>query len=131
MADVDAEGFGVWFFDEFGGVIGEDVGDVTGGFGLLPVDVERGIVVDALALEGDPAVEPGAGGGVVAHVPFAEIAGFVAAGLEEFGEGFELVADGVPAGVLPTTPWVWTYWPVRKEPRLGEQRGVVTKALVK
>jgi hypothetical protein len=94
VAEVGAEGLLAGFFDELGGVGGEDVGDVAGGFGLLAVDVEGGIVVDALALEGDPAVEAGAGGGVVPHVPFAEVAGFVAASTEKFGEGFELEADG-------------------------------------
>ena len=78
------------------------------GLGLLAVDVEGRIVVDALSAEGDPAVEAGAGRGVVAHMPFADIAGFVAAGVEKFGEGFEFGLMGVPAGVLPTTPWVWT-----------------------
>ena len=81
-----------------GGLVGEDVGDVTGGFGLLAVDVEGRIVVDALSAEGDPAVEAGAGRGVVAHMPFADIAGFVAAGVEKFGEGFEFVADGGAGG---------------------------------
>ncbi len=94
VADICAEGLGTGFFDELGGVVGEDIRDVAGGLGFLAVDVEGGIVVYALAAEGDPAVEAGAGRGVVAHVPFAEVAGFVAARVEEFGEGFEFVADG-------------------------------------
>ena len=68
------------------------------GLGLLAVDVEGRIVVDALSAEGDPAVEAGAGRGVVAHMPFAEIADFVAAGGEKFGEGFEFGADGGAGG---------------------------------
>ena len=130
VADVGAEGLGAGFFDEFGGVAGEDVGDVAGGFGLFSVYIEGGIVVDALAAEGDPAVEAWTGRGVVTHVPLAEEAGFVAAGFEEFGKVSSLKLMGAPAGVLSMTRWVWTYRPVRKLPRLGEHRWVVTKAFV-
>jgi len=80
VANVGAEGLGAGFFDELGGVIGKDIGDVAGGFGLFSVDVKGGIVVDALTAEGDPAVEAGTGRGIVTHVPLAEEAGFVAAG---------------------------------------------------
>ena len=58
-------------------------------------------------------------------MPFAEVAGFVAAGVEEFGEGFELVADrGAGEGVVDDAVGL----DVLAGEEAAAQRGVVTKA---
>ena len=73
-------------------------------------------------------VEPGTRAVVVAHVPLAEEAGTVAGTLQLERETCRL---WLGRAVLSTMPLVFAYWPVRKLARLGEQSGVVAKALVK
>ena len=89
--------------DEVDPEVGDHVGDVAPGVGLLAGrGVEHGVVVDALAGQDLPAVEARR---VAPEVPLADHAGVVAGGLEELRHrrlrAVEAVEDGdaVPVGV--------------------------------
>ena len=81
------------------GVVGEDVGDVARRLHLLAVDVERRIVVDALPLEADPAVEAGARRVVGPHVPLAGVGRLIAGVVQQPRPGDQLMADSVVVAV--------------------------------
>lgn len=100
VGEVEAEGFVAFLVDEVDGVIGEDIGDVAFGLDGFSVDVEGRIEGFALAGEGDPVIEAGAGRVVDAHMPFAEEGGGVAVVVEEAGPGFERVALAGTVGVV-------------------------------
>ena len=100
VGEVEAERFVAFLGNEFDGVIGEDIGDVAFGLDGFSVYVEGRIEGLALAWEGDPVVEAGAGRVVDAHVPFAEEGGGVAVVVEEAGPGFERVAVAGAVGVI-------------------------------
>lgn len=83
-------------FDPVEGVVGQQVGDVAVHLPALPVDVQGGVLVDALAPEAHPAVK--AGFGVVAgpaDMPLAEKGGLVAGLLQLGGEKGRALPDWV------------------------------------
>jgi hypothetical protein len=100
VGEIEAEGLFAFLVDEIDGVIGEDIGDIALGLDGFSIDVEGRIEGFALAGEGDPVVEAGAGRVIDAHVPFAEEGGGVAVVVEEAGPGFQRVAVAGAVGVV-------------------------------
>lgn len=100
VGEVEAEGFVALLIDEIDGVIGKNIGDVALGLDGFSVDVEGRIEGFALAGEGDPVIEAGAGRVIDTHVPFTEEGGGVAVVVEEAGPGFERVAVAGAVGVI-------------------------------
>ncbi len=86
--------------NELHGPIVEHVGRVPGRFGSLAVLVKNRVERRALAGHARPVVDPWARRVVVAHVPLADVAGFVAAVAKDSGERDQLVALHATVGVV-------------------------------
>ena len=73
-----AEGILLIFGNKVDGLVGEDIRNIPLFLHHLAVNVQLGIVVDALPLEAEPVVESWTRASVVIHVPLPDQRGFIA-----------------------------------------------------
>jgi len=110
--------------------VGRDVGHVARSLHDASGGLHRRVVVDALALEDLPEVEPGR---VAVEVPLADHGGLVAGGLQQLRErrlgtvedGVRVVVETIPVGILASQD----HRAARATDRIGHERPVEPHAL--
>src|SRR5262249_53214988 len=99
VRQVHHERLTAWLLQEFQCVVGQDIRDIAVFLDSLAIYVDRRIVIDALSLETDPAIETGSRGINRADVPFAGVSRLVSSVMEQSRPGNQLMAERIVIAV--------------------------------